>query len=229
MPAPGGAPGMGGMSPPGGEISEHVAKMMGNSQSSGGGSNFGSASSLPGAGQMTPAQIAQAQQMMGQAGVKPGTEAGAGGVTPGASTGPVVQPREVDTIQEEAKRGISDIFKGIKEFFSLNTWLGVNPNKLDPQQEAQAKQLHSRYQQLDQEQQMVARKMFEEKMQKKRIQEEQEQRKKQMEAEKSAQTFEMPSGPKKGAVGPGGGKTKKQNVLSKLKQDRTTLNNTQGE
>ncbi|MBP7842837.1 hypothetical protein KA017_02435 [Candidatus Woesebacteria bacterium] len=232
MPAPGGAPGMGGMSPPSGEISEHVAKMMGNSQGGGSGSSgtsgVGSTGGFPGAGQLTPAQIAQAQQMMGQqAGGVPGTEAGANGALP--SAGPAVQPREVGTIADEAKRGFSDIFKGIKEFFSINTWLGINPNKLDPAQEAHAKQLHSRYQQLDQEQQAVARRMYEEKMQKKRAQQQEEERKKQMEAEQQAQSVVVPSGPKKGAEGPGGGKSKKQNVLTKLKQDRTTLNNTQGE
>lgn len=232
MPAPGGAPSMGGMSLPGGEISEHVAKMMGSSQggssSSSGSGGVGSTGGSPGAGQLSPAQIAQATQMMGQKGGVHGPEVGSQGAAPGVAGQPV-QPREVGSIAEETKRGFSDIFKGIKEFFNLNTWLGINPNKLDPAQEAQAKQLHSRYQQLDQEQQMVARKMYEEKMQKKRIQQQEEERKKQMEAQQQAQSVEVPSGPKKGAVGPGGGKTKKQNVLTKLKQDRTTLNNTQGE
>ncbi len=221
----GGTPGMGGMNPPSGEISEHVAKMMGNSQGGSGGigsASSGGVSGLPGGGQLSPAQIAQAQQMMGQSDGIPSTEGGALG-------SPAVQPREVGTIADEAKRGFSDIFKGIKEFFSFNTWLGINPNTLDPAQEAHAKQLHSRYQQLDQEQQMVARKMYEEKMQKKRIQQQEEERKKQMEADQQAQSVVIPSGPKKGAEGPGGGKTKKQNVLTKLKQDRTTLNNTQGE
>lgn len=219
MPAPGGAPSLGGMNPPSGEISEHVAKMMGNAQGANGGSGgnaSGGAGNIPGAGQLNPSQIAQAQQMMGQTGGVPGSDSQA-------------QPREVGSLAEEAKRGISDVFKGIREFFNINTWLGINPNKLDPAQAAQAKQLHSRYQQLDQEQQMVARKMYEEKMQKKRIQQQEEERKKQIEAQQAAQSVEMPSSPKKGAVGPGGGKTKKQNVLTKLKQDRTTLNNTQGE
>ncbi|GIK83466.1 MAG: hypothetical protein BroJett025_00880 [Patescibacteria group bacterium] len=229
MPGPGGAPGMGGMSPPGGEISEQLAKMMGSSAKSGPSSGGGS----PGSGQMGAAQVAQAQQMLGQSGAIPGAlEGSAAGKTPGTAgqtATPPTPPREVGTIQEEVKRGFSDIFTGIKEFFNINTWLGINPNTLDPQQQAQAKQLHSRYQQLDQEQQAVARQMFEEKMQRKRKQEEEEQRKKQMEAEKQAQSFEMPSSPQKGAVGPGGGKSKKQNVLTKLKQDRTTLNNTQGE
>jgi hypothetical protein len=39
----------------------------------------------------------------------------------------------------------------------------------------------------------------------------------------------MPSGPQKGPVGPGGGKSKKQNAMQKLQQSRTSLGNLQGE
>lgn len=230
MPAPGMPPGgMGGMSPPSGEVSEQLAQMMGGAS----GTQGGKASSAGGVGG-SAAQAAQLQQLMGQGGlpspdangVGGGPTSGVGGVNPAQKP---VEPRPVGTIAEEFKTGISDIFQGIKEFFSINKWLGVNPETLDPQQQAHAKQLHSRYQQLDQEQQMVARQLFEEKMQKKKIAQEEEARKKEIEAQQKAQSIEVPSGPKKGAEGPGGGKSKKQNVMTKLKQDRTTLNNTQGE
>lgn len=223
MPAPGGTPGMSGMGSPGGEVPDELAQMMGNSSaSSGSGTGAGNAGGKP-----TPAQI---QQMMGQ-GDAPGTEGSLANSAKGqgANAPKPTPPRPVGTVIEEAKRGFSDIFQGIKEFFSLNTWLGVNPDNLDPQQQQHAQQLHSKYQQLDQEQQMVAKQMYEERMQKKKIAEEEAQRKRQIEADRKAQSIDMPSGPQKGPVGPGSGKSKKQNAMTKLKQDRTTLNNVQGE
>lgn len=226
MPAPGAPKGMGGMSSPGGEIPDEIAQMMGGSSSSGSSS---STSGNPlsnmvgqGGGKTNPAQMAAAQQAVGKNGGVPGSE---GQFTNGSQGDQ--SPREVGTIKDEVKRGFSDIFTGIKEFFKLNTWLGIKPDNIDPQQQDQAKQLHSRYQQLDQEQQMAAKKMFEEKMQKKKIQEQEEARKKEIEAQKKAQSVEMPSSPQKGAKGQGG--SKKQKAMTKLKQDRSTLSTTQGE
>lgn len=232
MPAPG-AP-MGGMGFPGGEVPEEMAQMMGNVSSGSTGISSGGGAGIGGAGKPNAAQMAAAQQAMSQMGGVPGgdgknmdaAQAAAAAQAQQASQNP---PREVGTIADEMKRGVTDLFQGIKEFFKLNTWLGLNAEKMDPQQQAHAKQLHSRYQQLDQEQQMVAKRMYEERMQKKKIEEEEAARKKQMEAEQQAQSFEMPSGPQKGPVGPGSGKSKKQNTMTKLKQDRTTLNNVQGE
>lgn len=222
MPVPGGSPGMSGMGPSGGEVPEELAQMMGGSSSSAGsGTGAGGGTG----GKPTPAQI---QQMMNQ-GDSP-AEGDSANSAKGQTTPPrATPPRPVGTFVEEAKRGFSDIFQGIKEFFSLNTWLGVNPDNLDPQQQQHAQQLHSRYQQLDQEQQAVAKQMYEQRMQKKRIAEEEEQRRRQIEADQKAQSVDMPSGPQKGPVGPASGKSKKQNVMTKLKQDRTTLNNVQGE
>jgi len=213
MPAPGAPQGMGGMAPPGGEVPEEMAQMMGRSSNSN--------SSSPSASKPDPSQMAAAQQAMG------GGDSKAMEAAQAATQTQQAPPREMGTIKEELKRGVSDIFQGFKEFFKLNTWLGLDSQKMDPQQQAQAKQLHSRYQQLDQEQQMVAKKMYEERMQKKKMEEEEAARKKQMEAEQKAQSIEMPSSPQKGAQGPSG--SKKQKAMTKLKQDRTTLSTTQGE
>lgn len=217
MPAPGGSPGgMGGMSPPGGgEVPEEMAQMMGAMGKSSSGSQNASS-------QQQQAAAQQVQDLMGGGDAQNMDMAQA----QQASKNP---PREVGTVAEEMKRGVSDIFQGIKEFFKLNTWLGINSETMDPQEQAHAKQLHSRYQQLDQEQQMVARQMFEEKMKKKQMEEEEALRKQQIEEQQRAQSIEMPSGPQKGPVGPGSGQSKKQNAMQKLKQDRTTLNNVQGE
>jgi CRISPR/Cas system-associated endonuclease/helicase Cas3 len=157
-----------------------------------------------------------------------GPNVGNKGNVPGGKTPkPPKEPREVGTFGEEVKRGIGDVWQEVKEFFSINTWLGIDPETMTPEEEAHAKQVHARYQQLDQEQQAVAKQMYQEKMQKKKMQEEEEKRKKQIEAQKKAQSVQMPSGPKKGAAG--GGKSKKGRAMQKLQQDRTTIGTTQGE
>ncbi|MBP7700729.1 hypothetical protein KA111_01545 [Candidatus Woesebacteria bacterium] len=138
-----------------------------------------------------------------------------------------VEPREVAEIPEEAKRGAEDVWKEVKQFFSINTWLGINPEGMTPEEQAEAKEFHANYQRLDQEQQGVARQMYQEKMEKKHAQEREDRQRKEMEAQQSEQGFEMPAGPQKGAQN--GGKTRKQQVLHKMKQDRTTLSNSQGE
>jgi hypothetical protein len=180
MPAPGAPKGMGGMSPPGGEVPDEIAQMMA------------------------------------------GGSAGSNSVKSAASSS-----SPVGTIKDEIKRGAKDVFQEIKDFFTLETWLGIKPAGMDPQQQAKSKQLHSRYQNLDQEQQMVARKMYQEKMQRKQAEDEQAARKKQMEAQRTAQAFETPSGPSKGAKNQG--QSGKQRVATKLQQDRTTLSTTLGE
>lgn len=208
----------GGMPSSGNEIpDEAISKMM-----SGGG---GSSSAQPNA-----AQMAQMMTQMGGAAHNPlaneaGKAHGAGGQQPHQAQ--PVQPREVGSVVDELKLGASDIFSQLKDFFSLNSWLGVDPNNLNPEQKAHAQQVHSRYQQLDQEQQAVARQMYQERMQRKRQQQQEDEHKRQVEAQQKAQSVEMPSSPKKGAQQQGG--NKKQRTMQKLKTDRTTLNNTQGE
>lgn len=137
--------------------------------------------------------------------------------------------RSVGSVVEEAKRAASDIVSGLKDFFSVNSWLGIDANNLDPEEQMHAKKVHQRYQQLDQEQQMVAKQLFEKRMQEKQMQEEEELRKKQIKEQQKAQSIQMPSGPQKGPVGPGAGKSKKQNAMQQLQQDRTTMGRLQGE
>lgn len=140
---------------------------------------------------------------------------------------PPAEPREVAKISEEAKRGVEDVWLEVKNFFSVNTWLGIDPDKMSPEEEAQAKQFHARYQQLDQEQQAVAKQLYQEKIQRKRVQEEEDKRKKELEEEQADQSIAMPMGPQKGAQG--GKQTKKQQVMTKIKKDRTTLSTNLGE
>lgn len=147
------------------------------------------------------------------------------GQFPGQQPGgaPPRPPREVSSIADELiTRPAHDIIQELTSFFSLNTWLGIKPpNPDDPQEVARKKQMHQRWQKLNDEQQEVAKRRYQEEMQKKKTLEEEEQRKKQMEEQQKAQTLEMPSSPQKGPVGPAG--SKKQKAVQKLQQDRKTL------
>lgn len=154
------------------------------------------------------AQQQQQQQMMQQM---------MGGQQPGQQQA----PREVGSIQEEAARAGKDILAELKQFFSINTWLGIKPETDDPQEIAKRKQVHQRWQKLDQEQQAVAKKKYQEEMQRKKAEEEEKQRKKQMEEQQKAQQIQIPTSTKKGPVGPGG--SKKQKAVQKLQNDRQQM------
>ncbi len=188
----------------------------------GGGDSFGEAAD-------ERSMIQQAMSNSSKSSGSSSTGAGGGGnpTQNQAMAQPPAEPREVAEIPEEAKRGVEDVWLEVKKFFSLNAWLGIDPEKMNPEEKAQAEQFHARYQKLDQEQQAVAKQMYQEKMQKKRAQAAEDQRRKEIEAEQEDQSIAMPSGPKKGAGQEG--KTKKQQVMSKIKKDRTTLSTNLGE
>ncbi len=136
-------------------------------------------------------------------------------------------PPEIGSLTDELiKRPIQGIWREIKKFFSLNTWLGINPNTTDPEKREKMKQVHQRYQQLDQEQQAVARKLFQESEQKKKAEKEEEMRKKQMDEQKKAQELVMPASPQKGAVGPGG--SRKKQAQARLQQQMKTIGTVAG-
>lgn len=207
-----------------------VSSNHGSSMGSGGMGGFGGGDSF--------GEAADERSMMKQAmssssnkssGASPAT--GVGGAGAASQNQPMAQPpaepREVAEVSEEAKRGVEDVWLEVKKFFSINTWLGIDPDKMTPEEEAQAKQFHARYQRLDQEQQAVAKQLYQEKIQRKRVQEEEDRRKKEFEAEQADQSIAMPMGPQKGAEG--GKQTKKQQVMTKIKKDRTTLSTNLGE
>lgn len=159
------------------------------------------------AAQVTPQQMATAQAQAAQQQAPGGAPA---------------EPREVGTIPDEIKRMGQDLWEGVKNFFSLNTWLGIKPNNLTPDEQAKAKTVHQRYKQLDQEQQQEARRRYEKEMKRRQSIEEEKQRKAQQEAQaKQNSDISVPSSPKKGPVGPSG--NKKQRAVTKLQQDRKTL------
>ncbi len=202
-PKPGGAGGLkprmgGGFNQAMGQFGEHLDE-----------SAFKQASSQKALGQQG-AQVSQQQMAAAQAQAaqqqSPGTPA---------------EPREVGTIPDEAKRVVADIWADVKSFFSIHTWLGIKPNTLTPEEQNKAKTVHQRYKQLDQEQQQEARRRYEKEMKRRQKMEEEKQRKAQQEAQANQSSVEVPSGPKKGPVGPSG--NKKQKAVQKLQNDRKTL------
>lgn len=147
-----------------------------------------------------------------------------------AQSGAMPQPpREIGSIKDELiTRPIHDIWTEIKKFFSLNTWLGINPDTQDPQKQQKMAAIHKRYQQLDAEQQEVAKKQYHEKLQKKKAEEEEKQRRKQQEEQQKQQSIAMPHSPQKGPIGPSSGKSRKSNTADLLEQDRKTMSTVQG-
>lgn len=138
-----------------------------------------------------------------------------------AQSGIPSAPREVGSLADELiKRPARDIWNEVKQFFSLNTWLGIKPAE-DPEKRAKQKQIHQRYSQLTQEQQAEARKRYERELQKKQAQQQEEEQRKQAEAQQNAQTVEVPSSSQKGPQGPAG--SKKQKAVTKLQNDRKQL------
>ncbi len=151
----------------------------------------------------------------------PGPNSGAGG-----QAGPPPAPRPVGGLSEELlKRPAKDIWQEIRQFFSLNTWLGIKPDTNDPQKKAKMAATHKRFNSLTEDQQAVAKKLYQEKMQRQKQEEEEKQRRKQLEEKKKAESLVMPSSPKKGPIGPASGKSNKANTTEMLNQQRKMLSN----
>jgi hypothetical protein len=143
--------------------------------------------------------------------------------TPGVPPDP---PREIGTVQEEFKRMGQDVATGVKDFFSINTWLQINPEAKDPEELAKRRQVHARFKELDEEQQAVARQMYEAELQKKKAAEEEEAQRKQAQEAQKEQELPMPSSPQKGPVGPAG--SGKKRAIQKLQQDRQGIRSLSG-
>lgn len=133
-------------------------------------------------------------------------------------------PRSVGSITDELiKRPAQDIWAEIKSFFSLNTWLGIKANTIDPIKKQKQMATHRRWQQLNQEQQALAKQKYQEELKKKELEEEEKQRRKQAEEEQKQQQVVMPSSPKKGPVGPASGQSKKKQTTQLMQQQRQML------
>lgn len=171
------------------------------------------------------------QKALSQQQVNPQAAAAAAAGAKQASQPPSQQkPREMGSLGDELiKRPLHDIWNEVKQFFSLNTWLGIKPDTDDPQKKQKMANLHRRYQKLEQEDQAEVKRQFQLREQKAKQQKEEEQRKKMAEQKQKEQsTIVAPSGSKKGPIGPASGKSRKSNAITQLTQNRQQLSNAQG-
>lgn len=174
---------------------------------------------------------AAAQKMLGQQQANPqGAAAAAAGAKQGAKPSAQQQPRAVGSLGDELiRRPFGDIWKEVKKFFSLNTWLGIDPNTEDPEKQQRLAAIHRGYEKLDQEQQAYARQLVQQREQQKKQQLEEDQRRKQFEQQQREQSgVQAPSSPQKGPVGPASGKSRKSNAITQMTQNRQRMGQAQG-
>lgn len=134
------------------------------------------------------------------------------------------KPREIKGLKEELiKRPIKDIKKGLASLVDLSALFNIE-SRDSPEEKAKKQQLHQRFQQLNQEQQAVAKKNYQEKLQKKKQELEEEQRRKEAEqARQAEQGLPLPTSPQKGPIGPAAGMSRKQKAQTNLQQQRQGL------
>ncbi|MFH1967053.1 MAG: hypothetical protein ABIJ03_00930 [Patescibacteria group bacterium] len=140
------------------------------------------------------------------------------------TSGQTKPPWEVGTLVEELIQWpLQSMGREIRAFFTLQTWLGINPDTKDPKEKQKQATIHRRYQQLDEEQQALVKQRYQERLQKEKAEEEEKQKKKQAEEAKKKQELPMPSSPRKGPIGPAGDQSRKQNATALLEQQRKTM------
>ncbi len=196
-PSPAGAGGMG-----------NLFAASGSSSGSGGGSGLPPGAGLPG----------------GLSGSLPGMAGDAAGGLDQSGMNPAGQNQESpDAFQAVVSQPVMDMAKVFLGALHLDSLLGLDSQSKDPEEKAKKNAMHKRYQQLSEEQQAVARELYQRRLQEEKIRKQEEERRKQIEEQQKAQSVDMPSSPQKGPVGPASGKSKKSNATQKLQQDRKTL------
>ncbi len=142
------------------------------------------------------------------------------GSSQGQTPKPPPPPRPVGTITEELGMIGSDFGKGVVDLLNFAKWFGIESAQLSPEEKAKLKQVHTKFTQLTEQQQMVAReKMQKEQQRKQRIAQEDAQ-KRQADAD-GKQSYVVPSGKQSGAQNAGG--NKKQRAVQTLQDKRKTL------
>jgi hypothetical protein len=131
------------------------------------------------------------------------------------------QARSVTNLgQELLKRPMTDLKDSFQAMFSINRLLNIQPKT--PEDQAKQKQIVSRWQKLTQDEQAVAKQIYEENLAKKRREEEaKEEQKQQLEAQK-AQELPVPKGRQTGFRG-FGGMSSKQKTRTILQRQQTML------
>jgi hypothetical protein len=138
-------------------------------------------------------------------------------------------PREVSSFKDELlERPVKDVKQGLQSIFDLNSLLGINTAD-KPEEQERKKALNERFGQLTEEQQQVAKKLFQEKMQKDKLAEEEKAKQKQLAEAKKQEDIAPPSSPRKGPIGPGGpgaklsGKKMAQELVERDRQQMSRL------
>lgn len=173
--------------------------------------------------QQQKTNIAQAPQMQGQslaqqAGLTP-SQQGLGGVA-GQGFQHQHAPREMGTPIEELQMAGSDFVEGLLSIpQAIMDMLGLGRQPKDPEEQSKLKQFHSSWNQLDAEQQQVARHRIEAEKQRKEAEAEMERQKKEQEAQLKAQQNQnfIPNG-----------KVSGQAALDKMQQDRKGMGGASG-
>ena len=101
----------------------------------------------------------------------------------------------------------------------------INPEAKDPEELAKRRQVHARFKELDEEQQAVARQMYEAELQKKKAAEEEEAQRKQAQEAQKEQELPMPSSPQRSGWS---GWFRQKRAIQKLQQDRQGIRSLSG-
>lgn len=160
----------------------------------------------------------------------------------GSSAGPapLAQNTSNDAVPENPPQGGVDIFdavitapveavgKTLISLFGLDELLGIDTTAPQtPEERAKKQAMLRRYNQLDEQQQAVARDLYQQRLRREQQLQYEEERKRQLEAQKDDAPLQAQGKPQSGPQGPGGQRSKKQQMLSKLQQDRKTLSGPQ--
>ena len=112
--------------------------------------------------------------------------------------------RDMGSFTDELfKRPAQDFWEGIKSLADLNTWLGVDTSAEDAQERAHKEIILKNFNQLTDEEQVVAKQHYQARIKKLQAEAEEKERQKQLKTQEEQATLHMPASPKKGPIGPG--------------------------
>lgn len=138
--------------------------------------------------------------------------------TPPSAQQKTAPPREMGSLVEELfQRPFQDFIGGLKSLGDLDMWLGIEPTPEQEQERARKEIILKRFNQLNDEQQAIAKQRCQEDLQRKQAEEEEKERRKQQEAQAQQQSLNIPH---KAANGPVGPASAKQKASTQLQSDR---------
>lgn len=146
--------------------------------------------------------------------------------TPPPSTQQQHAPSDMGSFTDELfVKPFEDIKRGFKDLFDLEKWLGIEPTPEQVQELERKKILLQRFNQLTDQEQMIAKQRYQERIEKQKLEEEEKQRRKQQEAQQQQQSLNMPHKAQSGPVGPG--MSGNQKAKAQLDWDRQRQDSTQ--